>query len=56
MVGTGPCDASLDQAGPAWWGERLSGPQVQQLHRAEQRLTPDEKTQAAAAEAEVSPD
>lgn len=40
--------AGLGQPG----GERLWAPQVQQLHRTEQRLTPDEKTQAAAAEAE----
>lgn len=50
--GLGPCSASegagLGQPG----GERLWAPQVQQFHRAEQRLTPDEKTQAAAAEAE----
>ena len=50
--GPGPCGASYG-AGPGQpGGERLWAPQVQQLHRAEQRFAPDEKTQAAAAEAE----
>jgi hypothetical protein len=45
-------EARMGQPG----GERLWTPQVQQLHRTEQCLTPHEKTQAAAAEAEGLPD
>lgn len=53
--GPGACSASYGAGLGQPGGERLWAPQVQQLHRAEQRLTPDEKTQAAAAEAEGFP-
>lgn len=52
----GPCSASYGAVLGQPGGERLWAPQVQQLHRAEQRLTPDAKTQTAAAEAEGVPD
>lgn len=51
--GCGHCvGARMGQPG----GERLWAPQVQQFHRTEQCLASDEKTQAAAAEAEGLPD
>lgn len=54
--GPGPCSASYGAGLGQPGGERLWAPQVQQLYRAEQRLTPNEKTQAATAEAEGFPD
>lgn len=53
------CRALHRDVGLVWWpgqgqpgGERLWALQVQQLHGTEQRLTPDEETQAEAAETE----
>lgn len=56
MVGPGLYCASYEARMGQPGGERLWAPQVQQLHRTEQCFTPNEKTQAAAAEAEGLPD
>lgn len=52
VLGPGLCSASFGARMGQPGGERLWAPQVQQLHRTEQCLAPNEETQAAAAEAE----